>query len=162
MKNKTSKEFKKANFPNEYPEVLRSVSWCLEGNDGVICGPHKFWNKHLQGVNRNDRRFVMEVLLDYFYNNGCAVEVCRDMCKYFVDCFSIYYKEGDERFTITTKKDKDGNKLFILDKFRRLYAINATNKEAENVLKVMCKAVIDYYNNTLTNHINNVIENKGE
>lgn len=130
-------------WPDEYPLRLRKISWKLMGDEGTICGPHKYYNKHLPYNLKGDICFVKQVLLDYFYDHGCGAEVCDEMCQYFCECFSVYYKEGECEFRITYKKDKDKKQIFDQEKWCKKTGFG--KKDSAVMLKNMLDAVKKFY-----------------
>lgn len=136
-------------FPEDYPKRLRKISWCLEGDDCVICGPNKTWNKHLPYETRGDSLFVKQVLLDWFDKNGCPRIVCEEEVEYFCKAFTVYFTEEKGEFTISMKKDKDTKKpIFNEEKWHSICKYSSKT-DSRKLLKMMLEAVKKTYDGVL-------------
>lgn len=152
-------------FPSEYPVRLRKISWCIEGKDGnMICGPHKYFNRHLNYASKGDSCFIKQVVLDWAYAKaGMGKELFDEIAQYFVTCWGFYYVEGDEEFRISEKKDKNTNKpIFNHETWRKMWGVNASLEETDAMLDKIITYVKKFYDRILQNHFDEMSKKKFE
>lgn len=137
------------NFPECYPARLKAISWCIEGRDGLIAGPHRWHNKHLPYSSKGDSLFVKQVLLDWFEKHGTPYEVCNEACQYVAKMFTVYFTDENGEFQISAKKDKETKKpLFDEKKWEQIWK-GMEKKWRNDCLKLMLEELKRVYDMTL-------------
>lgn len=143
-------------FPEEYPTLLRPVSWNINEQYGIF----QKWNSHCK-TDKNNPYFFQNMLTEYVrfkYFNGVINPKVIEIIKYI--CNSITIKWTDEEFIITMKKIKDKNEKFI-NKFNGDEYFKLTDEAliTRNQGKIFLKDCLNYlkddYNKIVINCNNN-------
>ena len=137
-------------FPETYPEVLKKVSYNINGNIGILTN----WNKFCK-TSKENQAFVYTVLKNavnktYFPDNQILPRSVLDLVKFISSCITVKWTEDE--FVIKFKKVKDENGKFK-DKFNSIdyykLAENASldKNKANQFLKWSIEYLKKFYNN---------------
>ena len=136
-------------YPDEYPDRLKKISWVFDGNDGPIAGPMKYYTRYLPYETKGDSLFVTQVLYDYFAKNKVTHEQCKDIVNYFVKCFTVWYTTERGEFVISQKKDKETKKpIFNEDEWHKACKYSKKS-DSIKMLKLLAAYVKQTYDNLL-------------
>ena len=136
-------------FPETYPEVLKTVSFNINENIGILNN----WNKYCK-TSKENQYFVYTVLKNYvnktyFPDDQILPTSVLNLVKYISSCITVKWTEDE--FVIKFKKIKDENGKFK-DKFHSIdYYILAEKasldkKKANQFLKWSIEYLKKFYN----------------
>lgn len=136
---------KSTDWPEFYPESLKPVSWCI---DGEVAGVNNYWNKYLDQSSRGSRKFVKILLSDILYINGYPVEVSNGFVEWFIKRFTFCMLYDENEFRISYKKDKNKKPIFTKEDYYNIAKkeLGIDKKEATKLLKYLFDNMKLYYN----------------
>ena len=136
-------------FPETYPEVLKTVSFNINENIGIL----NKWNKYCK-TSKENTYFVYTVLKNYvnktyFPDDQILPTSVLNLVKYISSCITVKWTEDE--FVIKFKKIKDENGKFK-DKFNSIEYYNLAEKasldkkKANQFLKWSIEYLKKFYN----------------
>ena len=136
-------------FPETYPEVLKTVSFNINENIGIL----NKWNKFCK-TSKENQYFVYTVLKNsvnktYFPDDQILPTSVLNLVKYISSCITVKWTEDE--FVIKFKKIKDENGKFK-DKFNSIEYYNLAEKasldkkKANQFLKWSIEYLKKFYN----------------
>ena len=136
-------------FPETYPEVLKTVSFNINENIGIL----NKWNKYCK-TSKENTYFVYTVLKNYvnktyFPDDQILPTSVLNLVKYISSCITVKWTEDE--FVIKFKKVKDENGKFK-DKFNSIEYYNLAEKasldkkKSNQFLKWSIEYLKKYYN----------------
>lgn len=138
-------------WPDGYPEKLKSISWRIQSSDGdIIAGPSRYYNRHLPYNTKGSSLFTKQVLVDYFKKNGLEFnDLINETAQYMAKSFTVYYRENSGEFQISAKKDKETKQpLFNIVEILRLWP-DLDQKGAVKLVKQLLNEWKTIYNSML-------------
>ena len=132
-------------WPANYPEFLRPVSWKC----GEIAGPQKYWNKYVSPRFKDSKYYIKVIVKNIFEKEEIPItSEINDLINYFLKCFTIYFT--NDEFKITLKKDKDKKVIFSELEWKSLCEdCGIKGRKGIDLLKHLIKNTYIYYNDLL-------------
>lgn len=131
-------------WPKNYPNVLKEVSWCINGT----AGPYTNYNVHMKSKDKRHPMLLIGVVRNIFINNGCRMNKdYYEICLHFTRCVKVVFNESECCFEMK-KKLKYNEVVFKFEDWKlRCEKIGLTNKEEMiDLFKLMTKKCIEFYN----------------
>lgn len=132
-------------YPTNYPDILKPISW----KSGEIAGPQKYWNKFISPRFKDSQYFIKNVVKKLFNDQTIPLtNEINDLINYFLKNFTIYY--SNDEFKITFKKDKNKKVTFSELEWKSLAeACGITGRKNIDLLKYLIRELYKFYNNLL-------------
>ena len=134
-----------SDWPDDYPEVLKPISW----NYGAICGPYLEWHNKCGKAYKESMLFRKKNLCNIFVGLNLPILKSIELIKFMCNAFTLYFV-ADEGFKICLKrKDVNGKKLPVytrLDFVNLFSSLLFTEKEGTALIKKIIQLEIDSYN----------------
>lgn len=135
---------KKQEWPLQYPEELKEVSWCLENK---CAGPNRWYVKALPETSKHSRLFIKNVLIDWFKSQGIAYSFANEWCQWITERITVWLGFDEGEFIVGWKKDKDKNPIFNKNEYVKMSEQTLGLKDAESLVLLTSarKYLKEYY-----------------